>query len=275
MRGDPARFSLNAGTVPDLDLPGLLQAADSLGMPAVALSRALLDGRPLPESVRLLQRSGLAVSSLARGGSFTETDPARRRAAREDNRRALEQTAEIGAPTLVVVAGGMNGTPLADARARAADGLAELGAEAAALGVRISLEPLHPMVADARSVVVTLALANDLVADLPDHVGIAWDAFHLWWDPRLAVETARAADRIHTVQVADWIGVPDGVMQSRGMPGEGCIDFGDLLALTQGAGYQGFVEIEVFSRRWREAGTAATIEAVRRSLRDVLGFRPA
>lgn len=169
--------------------------------------------------------------------------------------------------------GGAHRLPLQEARGLVRDGLADLAAEAADRDVLLALEPMHPMMARARSALTSLAEANDLVADLPG-VALAYDAYHLWWDARLGEETARAAGRIAAVQVADWIDVPDGVLDSRGFPGEGCIDFDQVLGFADRAGYDGPIEIEVLSKRWQLAGPDAAFAALERSLEHLGSFTP-
>lgn len=248
------RFSLNQATVKHAGLETAVRATVDAGIPAIGLWREPVAEYGLAESARLVRDAGLRVSSLCRGGFFTVPEGPERRAAIDENRRAIEETATLGAPALVLVAGGLpaGSRDLVGARARVADALAELAPDAEAAGISLAIEPLHPMYASDRAVVSTLKQALDLAAPFRSQVvGVVVDTFHLWWDPELAGEVARAGreGRIASYQVCDWVTpIAADPLLSRGIPGDGDIDFEAFTALVRDAGYAGDIECEVFRR---------------------------
>ncbi|MFD8145936.1 sugar phosphate isomerase/epimerase family protein [Streptomyces sp. NPDC059708] len=248
----PARFSLNQETVRQWSVPELVAGCGAAGVAAVGLWRDPVRGFGVRETARLVDAAGLRVSSLCRGGFFTAADPAGRAAALEDNRRAVEEAAELGAEALVLVSGGLpeGERDLAEARRRITGFLGDLVPWAAGHGVRLGIEPLHPMFAADRCVVSTLGQALDIAEQFPaDRVGVVADSYHLWWDERLAGDLGRAGagGRIVSVQVADWVTpLPEGVLLGRGQLGDGCVDLRSFRELADRAGYRGSVEVEIF-----------------------------
>ncbi|WP_330261231.1 sugar phosphate isomerase/epimerase family protein [Streptomyces sp. NBC_00539] len=272
----PARFSLNQETVRQWSLPELVSGCTAAGVRAVGLWREPVRRFGVRQTAKLIAGAGLHVSSLCRGGFFTAADPAGRAAALEDNRRAVEEAAELGADTLVLVSGGLpdGDRDLVGARERIADILGELTPWAAAHGVRLGIEALHPMYAADRCVVSTLGQALDLAERFPaERVGVVVDAYHLWWDERLPehMRRAGAGGRIVSVQVADWVTpLPEGVLLGRGQLGDGCIDLRGFLELADGAGYRGPVEVEIFHPElWAREGSEVLREVIERYRRHV------
>ncbi|MCY0940955.1 sugar phosphate isomerase/epimerase family protein [Streptomyces antarcticus] len=275
MSGDrataPARFSLNQETIRQWSLPELVAGSAAAGVGAVGLWRDPVRLFGVRKAAKLLAGAGLRVSSLCRGGFFTAADPAGRAAALEDNRRAVEEAAELGAETLVLVSGGLpaGDRDLPGARIRIAEILGELAPWAGAHGVRLGLEPLHPMFASDRCVVSTLGQALDLAEQFPaEQVGVVADSYHLWWDERLPAELLRAGagGRIASVQVADWVTpLPEGVLLGRGQLGDGSIDLRGFRELTDAAGYRGSVEVEIFHPGlWARDGAEVLREVIER-----------
>jgi sugar phosphate isomerase/epimerase len=243
----PGRFSLNQWTTRYWPLPDLVAGCAAAGVRGVGLWREPVTEYGTARAARLVRSAGIEVTSLCRGGFF------HRAGALDDNRRAIEQAAELGAPVLVLVSGGLpdGSRDLDRARERVAEALAELAAEAGRCGVRLAIEPLHPMYCSDRCVVSTLAQALELAAPHPAaQVAVALDTYHLWWDPRAYDDIARAgaAGRIALFQVADWITpLPEGVLTGRGLPGDGCVQLRRLRAAVDAAGYAGPIEVEVFN----------------------------
>ncbi|MGD9942504.1 MAG: sugar phosphate isomerase/epimerase family protein [Burkholderiaceae bacterium] len=227
---------------------------------------------------RQLRALGLKLSGYLRSSFYAGARPAEYEAAIEDNRRALEQAAEIGAPSLIVVGGGLApGTrDLAAARARYADGAARLWEYARELGIGLTLEPLHPMYAAERSCVCTLADALDLCADIDPQrrggLGIAVDVYHCWWDPALAAQIRRAGaeGRLDAFHVSDWLSPTRDMLLDRGMMGDGIIDLPAIRAMVEEAGYRGPVEVEIFSRDdWWRRDPAQTLQVCAQRLQTV------
>ncbi len=269
--GDLSRFSINQMTVKQLSMPELVDACLELGVPGVGLWRAPVESYGLEETAKLVRDAGLAVTTLCRGGFFTAIDPAERAEALADNRRAIDEAATLGTDTLVLVSGGLpaGSKDLHGARERIADALGELGPYAAANGVRLAIEPLHPMYASDRCVVSTLTQALDLAERFPaEQVGVAVDTYHIWWDDQAPAQIARAGagDRIHTFQLADWTTpLPEGVLNGRGQIGDGSIDMREWKAYVEAAGYTGPIEVELFNDGlWARDGREVLAETAAR-----------
>jgi sugar phosphate isomerase/epimerase len=251
------KLSLNQATIKYADLATALRVTREAGIESIGLWREPVAEVGLASAAAMVADSGLRVSSLCRGGFFTAADPARRRAALEDNRRAIEETATLAAagapgsaPVLVLVAGGLpdGDRDLPSARARAADAIAELVDDAAAAGVVLAVEPMHPIYAADRGVISTLGQALDVAERFPT-VGVVVDTFHVWWDPQLAEQVRRAGPRIAAYQVCDWITpLPADALLARGMMGDGHIDFAAVTRLVGEAGYAGDIEVEIFNQ---------------------------
>jgi sugar phosphate isomerase/epimerase len=199
---------------------------------------------------RIVDDAGLRVSSLCRGGFFTASDPADRAAAHEDNLRALDEAAGLGTKALVLVPGGLpaGDKDLAGARTRAAEAVAALVPAAVERGVTLGIEPMNPIYAADRGVISTLAQALDIAEQFAPHeVGVVVDTFHLWWEPGVHGQIARAGERIVSYQVCDWITpLPADSLLARGMMGDGHIDFPAFTRAVAAAGYTGDVEVEIF-----------------------------
>lgn len=255
------RLSLNQATIKYASLDEALQVTAAGGYESIGLWREPVHAVGLDEAARRLGDSGLRLSTYCRGGFFTMPEGPARRASIGDNLRGIEETAALAAagaagstPIYVLVAGGIpeGSTDLLGARARVADALAELAPEAQAAGVTLAIEPLHPMYASDRAVVSTLKQALDLAAPFdPSVVGVTVDTFHVWWDPEVLPQIARAGaeGRIATYQVCDWkTPLPADVLLGRHYPGDGVIDFASLTDAVEATGYRGDVEVEIFNQ---------------------------
>ncbi|MDX3640098.1 sugar phosphate isomerase/epimerase [Streptomyces sp. MB09-02B] len=265
------RFSINQMTVKQLSIPELVDGCKELGIPGVGLWREPVAEYGLEATAKLVRDAGLAVTTLCRGGFFTAIDPAERAAALADNRKAIDEAATLGTDTLVLVSGGLpsGSKDLHGARERIADALSELGPYAASNGVRLAIEPLHPMFASDRCVVSTLSQALDIAERFPaDQVGVTVDTYHIWWDDTApaAIARAGASGRIHTFQLADWITpLPQGVLTGRGQIGDGAIDMREWKSYVEAAGYTGPIEVELFNDDlWAGDGRELLTQTARR-----------
>ncbi|MEU1812053.1 sugar phosphate isomerase/epimerase family protein [Micromonospora aurantiaca (nom. illeg.)] len=253
MTADPrlARLSLNQRTTQRWSVAEAVDGCVRAGIPAIGLWREPVAEIGVPAAARLVADAGLRVSSLCRGGFLTAADEAGRVAALAGNRRAIDEAAELRAACLVLVVGGLppGSRDLAGARQRVADALAELARYAGDRGVRLALEPLHPMYCADRAVLSTLGQALDLAEAFPaEQVGVVVDTFHVWWDPDVWRQIARAGARIASFQVCDFLTpLPADVLLGRGMMGDGHIDFPPLRRAVEAAGYTGDVEVEIFN----------------------------
>jgi sugar phosphate isomerase/epimerase len=226
------------------------------GIGAIAIWRDKLREHGAPEVARMLNGTGLQVLSLCAAGLITTPDAREADAAIDELKRAIDDAATIGAGSLMFITGGVDARDksVASARQRALERLAGLTSYVRAAGIKIAIEPLHPM-ACARSVISSVRIANawcDALA-AEDVYGIAIDTYAVWWDQDLPRELARAGKRICNFHVADWLADTQDLRLDRGMPGDGLIDIPHIRRMVEAAGYTGHREVEIFSARnwWR------------------------
>lgn len=252
----PEGMSLNTATVREQwTLRQCIEGCVRHGIAGIAPWRDKLAACGVAEAAGLIADHGLTVTGLCRGGLFPATDAAGRQAALDENRRAVDEAAAIGARCLVLVAGGLppGSKDIAGARSQVRDGIAALLAHARAAGVPLAIEPLHPMYAADRACINTMAQANALCDELGDGLGIAVDVYHVWWDPDLAREIARAGGRILAFHVCDWLVPTTDLLLDRGMMGDGVIDIPAIRTMVEATGFRGLAEVEIFSAEnwWR------------------------
>jgi len=261
-----SRLALNQATTRDLNVEQVIRCCAEAGVEGIGLWRDRVEDAGADRTARLIRQAGLTVTSLCRGGFFTSASASGRAAAIADNRRAIEQAARVGAPVLALVCGGLPaGTRDLDAaRAMVTDGIAALADDAASHGVRLAIEPLHPMFCADRSVVSTASQALAIAEQFPAaSVGLMLDAYHVWWDPEIEATVRRAGRRIFGFQLADWVlPLPADVLLGRGHLGDGCIDFRRLDRAVRDAGYDGWTEVEIFNRAIWAAPAARTVGTV-------------
>ncbi|MBE1445511.1 sugar phosphate isomerase/epimerase family protein [Paenibacillus sp. OAS669] len=250
------RLSFNQITADRLSLPEVVDCCARAEVPWIALWRHKVAETGLAESKRLVQNAGLRVSSLCRGGMFPAATAAERQARIDDNRRAVDEAAELGAEVLVLVCGPAPDKDIAAARQMVEDGIAQLMPYAQSCGIKLAIEPLHPMYAAERSVINTLAQANTIAEQYsPEQCGVVVDAFHVWWDPELYAQISRASGRILGFHVSDWIVPTPDLLMGRGMMGDGVIDLRRMRSAVEAAGYHGPIEVEIFNRTiWDMSG---------------------
>jgi sugar phosphate isomerase/epimerase len=205
------------------------------------------------ESARVFKSSGLRVTGYCRGGLFAAGGFDKLQEAVDDNKRMIDEAAAIGAECIVVIGGGLapGSRDLPAARAMFVEGLAAVLPHARASRVPLALEPMHPMYAADRGCVTTLKEMLDIADTLGNEgLGIAVDNYHVWWDPELAPQLARAGKRIVAHHICDWLVPTKHLLTDRGMMGDGVIDFPAIRAMVEAAGYHGIQEIEIFSEDW-------------------------
>ncbi|AEG93475.1 sugar phosphate isomerase/epimerase family protein [Ramlibacter tataouinensis] len=265
-------LSINTATVrksrgQDLPLPDTIEACARRGIRAISPWRDQVAAAGLANVSRLVRAHGLQLSGYCRGGMFTTTDGAGLRAARDDNRRAVDEACELGAACLVLVVGALPGAlqgkaahkDVALARSQVRDGIAELLEYARQARMPLAIEPLHPMYAADRACVNTMEQALDLCEALDPMrsahgergaaaLGVAVDVYHVWWDPKLEAQIARAGrERLLAFHVCDWLTPTTDLLNDRGMMGDGVIDIPRIRGWVEAQGFAGYSEVEIFS----------------------------
>jgi sugar phosphate isomerase/epimerase len=265
-------------------LPQILDACAARGIRAISPWRDQVHAEGLDAIARQVKALNLELSGYCRGGMFTYTDAASRQAVRDDNRRALDEACTLNAACLVLVVGGLPGAlggrpahrDLADARAQVTEGIAELLDDARQRRMPLAIEPLHPMYAADRACINTLEQALDVCDALDPQrsgaLGVAVDAYHVWWDPKLHQQIARAGrERILALHVCDWLVPTTDLLNDRGMMGDGVIDLKALRASVEAQGYPGYSEVEIFSLNnwWQRDGGEVLDTCIERHRRCV------
>ena len=223
------------------------------GIGGITIWRDSLDGHDAAQAGARIRASGLEVVSYVRGGFFAAPTDGERRAAIEDNKRMIDEAAALGAPLIVLVTGATPRQPLATSRRQIRDGLEAILPHAAAAGVKLGIEPLHPVYADSRSAINTLAQANSLAESFDSPaLGVVVDVYHLWWDAALEAEIARCGRNGHlfAFHICDWKTPTEHLLLDRGLMGEGCIPLRQIRGWVEGAGFRGFAEVEIFSEHY-------------------------
>lgn len=250
---DPGKLCLHSITTRPWKIEVAARKYAAAGIRWISVWREALEGRDPVSIGRMLEEEGLGVASLVRGGFFASTDRMKREEAIDENKRVLEEAAALKAPMLVLVCGADPGQPLEDSRIQIGEGISALLPVAEELGIKLGVEPLHPMYADTRSAINTLKQANDLVEKLgSENVGVVVDVYHLWWDPDLEVEIRRCGKlgKIFAFHICDWK-VPTGdMLNDREIMGKGCIPVPRIREWVEAAGYDGPIEVEIFSHHY-------------------------
>jgi sugar phosphate isomerase/epimerase len=265
---DISRLSLNQITLNNLTLKESAEACVRHSLKWIGPWRQRIEEIGLADSARILRDSGLRVSGLCRGGFFPAPSLVERQKRIDDNLRAIDEAAELRAECLVLVCGPAFDRDIGAARSMVADGIAAIVPHAKARGVRLGIEPLHPMFAADRSVIVTLGQALDLALQFDAaNVGIVVDAFHVWWDPRLREELRRASGRIVSYHVSDWSSVSGDIAKCRSMMGDGIIELRRIRKGVEEAGYTSPIEVEIMNESiWNRPADSVMEEMIERFL---------
>ena len=253
---DLSRLSLNQRTTNNWGVQEAVEGCVRAGIPWIGLWRDKVAEIGLEESVRIVREVGLRVSSLCRGGMFPAETAAERRSRLDDNRRAVEEATTLGTAVLVLVCGPSPNRNLEAARGMVEEGINLLAPYAAELGVKLGIEPFHPALMTERSVIVTLAQALNIAERFdPGQVGVVVDVYHVFWDPDLFSQIARASGRILGFHVNDWVVPTRDPLLERGMMGDGIIELRRIRAAVDDAGYAGPIEVETFNPEiWSQPG---------------------
>jgi sugar phosphate isomerase/epimerase len=258
-------LSINTATVRksrgvDLPLPEIIEACARRGIRAISPWRDQVAAAGLDTISKLVKAHGLELSGYCRGGMFPAADAQGLRAARDDNRRAVDEARELNAACLVLVVGSLPGAlagkpahkDIALARDQVRDGIAELLDYARSVRMPLAIEPLHPMYAADRACINTMEQALDVCDELDPQrtgvLGVALDIYHVWWDPKLQAQIERAGkDRLLAFHVCDWLTPTTDLLNDRGMMGDGAIDIPRIRGWIEAQGFAGYSEVEIFS----------------------------
>lgn len=268
---DLSRLCIHTITTKPWTLEEAVPRYAAAGVTGITVWRDALAGVGAAQAARQIREAGMEVVSLCRGGFFPAPDAAGRRKAIDDNLLALEEAAALGAPHVVLVCGAVAGQDLEESRRQIRDAILALLPRAEALGVKLAIEPLHPMYADSRSAINTLRQANDLAEALGSPwVGVAVDVYHLWWDPELEEQIARTGrlGRLLAFHICDWKTPTEDLLYDRGLMGEGCIPVRRIRGWVEQAGFRGFNEVEIFSHRYWAMDQGEFLKAVVRAYRE-------
>ncbi len=223
------------------------------GIKGITVWRDALNGRNIKQTGQMLRDHDLTIVSLCRGGFFASINSTKRKLAMDDNLRAIEEAFDLGTKQIVLVCGADKAQSLEDSRKQIQDGIAAILPEASAAGIKLAIEPLHPMYADTRSAINTLAQANDMTEALSSPwVGVAVDVYHLWWDPNLEKEITRCGNNnaLLAFHICDWKSPTTDFLNDRGLMGEGCIPINKIRSWVEATGFDGFNEVEIFSTEY-------------------------
>ncbi len=247
---DLTKLCIHTITTKPLEIGTAIDKFSSLGAKGITVWRdayAQYSPRQVGEMIR---NSGLEVVSLCRGGFFPAADEHKRKEAIADNKAAVEEASELGAPLVVLVCGADPRQSLETSRDQIKAGIESVLPLAEKLQIRLAIEPLHPVYADTRSAITTMKQANDMVESIEsDFLGVAVDVYHVWWDEGLENEIKRCGkhDNLFAFHICDWKVPSTDILLDRGIMGEGCINISRIKKWVNQAGFDGFNEVEIFS----------------------------
>ncbi|WP_078393595.1 sugar phosphate isomerase/epimerase family protein [Shouchella patagoniensis] len=260
------RLSLNQITTEQWSLAETIEGCARQNVAWISVWRHKLHEYGLNEAKKHIGDAGLRLSSLCRGGMFSASTKEERVRRIDDNKRAIDEASELGTNVLVLVCGPGADKDLLEARKHVQEGIEQLIPYAKEQGIKLGIEPLHPMYAADRSVINTLGQANDLVETVgKEQVGVVIDAFHVWWDPYLEMQIKRAAGNILGFHVSDWkIPITD-MFKGRSLMGDGVIELKKMRRVVEANGYKGPIEVEIMNQiLWDMQGDEALTKVIER-----------
>ena len=263
---DFSKLCVHTLTTKPWNLRQCVENYSAAGIHGITIWRNVLVGQNLKESKKLLDDFGMNVVSVARGGFFPSVEKEKRQAAIDDNLFCIEQTAAVGAPVIVLVCGADGRQPLEKSRDQIKEGILKILLQAKAAGVKLAIEPLHPMYAGDRSAINTLAQANQMAEEInSEFVGIAVDVYHLWWDNNLQQEIIRCGKngKLFAFHVCDWNVPTTDFLNDRGLMGDGCIPVKQIRGWVEETGFSGYNEVEIFSDKYWAANQNEYLEKIK------------
>ena len=262
------RLCIHTITTKPWSIEEVIENYPKAGVKAVSVWRDLLENRDPAQIGEQIRAAGMEIVSLVRGGFFTGNTETEIRASLDDNRRAIDEAHAIGAPIVVLVCGAVPGQSIRRSLSQIQTGLETLLPYAEAHGVKLAIEPLHPMYADSRSAICTMKTANDFAERLNSpYIGVVVDVFHLWWDPDLENECKRCGEHgnLFAFHICDWKQDMEDMLNDRGLMGEGVIRIQEIRSWVEAAGFNGFHEVEIFSNRLWEGNQKEALERIKQA----------
>ena len=263
---DFSKLCVHTLTTKPWNLEECVRHYSSAGIQGITIWRNVLENQNLKECRRILDDHNMDVVSVARGGFFPSIDPKIRQEAINDNLLAIEQAHAVGAPVIVLVCGADGNQSLEKSREQIKEGIIKILPETKAAGVKLAIEPLHPMYAGDRSAINTLEQANDICEEInSEFVGVAVDVYHLWWDNNLKQEIIRCGDNenIFAFHVCDWNVPTTDFLNDRGLMGDGCINVPQIRGWVEEAGFHGYNEVEIFSDKYWATNQMEYLEKIK------------
>lgn len=265
---DLSKLCVHTQTTRPWGIESCVKNYSEAGIHGITIWRNVLENKNLTEVKALLDDHGMEVVSLCRGGFFPSADASKRESAIEDNLWAIVQAEAIGAPLIVMVCGADGDQSLGKSREQIAEGIIRILPAAQRAGVKLAIEPLHPMYAGDRSAINTLKQANDMAEMInSEWVGVAVDVYHLWWDDTLKSEIKRCGEQNHlfAFHVCDWNVPTTDFLNDRGLMGDGCINIPEIRGWVEDAGFNGFNEVEIFSDKYWATDQDAYLEKIKQA----------
>ncbi|WP_428939633.1 sugar phosphate isomerase/epimerase family protein [Fontivita pretiosa] len=265
---DLSRLAIHTMTNKPWSLRQCIDGYSRAGIRGISVWRNVLEPIGARQAGQMLRDAGMDVVALVRGGFFPAFEQSKRQAAIDDNRRAIDDAAEIGAKMVVLVCGAVPGMPLPEARKQIHDGIATVLPHAEAREVQLAIEPLHPMYAADRSAINRMAEARQICQSLRSPwLGIACDVYHVWWDPDLQAEIELAGKQktLFAFHICDWRVETRDLLNDRGLMGEGCIPLRQIRSWVEAAGFKGYNEVEIFSTEKWALDQAEYVEQIKRA----------
>ena len=263
---DLSKLSVHTQTTRPWGIEECAKNYSEAGIHGITLWRNVLENKNLKDIKSLLDDCDMKVVSLCRGGFFPSVNTTQRESAIRDNLFAIEQAAALGAPSIVLVCGADSGQTLEKSREQIAEGIIRILSTAKSAGVKLAIEPLHPMYAGDRSAINTLKQANDMAEMINSSlVGVAIDVYHLWWDDMLKYEIIRCAAQNHlfNFHVCDWNVPTNDFLNDRGLMGYGCINIQEIRSWVEDTGFMGYNEVEIFSDKYWATDQKAYLEKIK------------
>lgn len=265
---DFSRLTVHTITTNSWNIETAVEKYARAGIKGITVWRQWLENRDPKKVGEMIRNAGLEIVSLCRGGFFPAKDSNKREAAIADNIKAIDEASSLGAPLIVLVCGAVPGQPLSESRTQIRDGIGAVLGHASSAGIKLGIEPLHPMYADERSAINTIKQANDFCDDFQDpSLGVVVDIYHLWWDPELKHEILRCgqAGKLFAFHISDWLTPTGDMLNDRGLMGDGCINIRQIRGWIEQAGFSGFIEVEIFSTKWWQEDHAWFLKSIKKA----------